>query len=60
MTSRGKPFRVRRPTYAAGERWSKWEAPLRQQPWWQYKAGLVGFCLVYASLGGLLAVLVGR
>ena len=28
------------------------------QPWWAYRDGMIGFWLICASVGGLLAVLV--
>ena len=60
----------RRQSNAAGESWRKWgraidlleEPPAHPlmvlQPWWQYRAGVVGLWLVLASLGALAAVLV--
>lgn len=48
-----------RQTSEAGKSWRKWQ-PVRLQPWYEYRAGFVGFLLVYASLGAWLAVLVMR
>lgn len=38
--------------------WKRWSTDVQLQPWYRYRAGLLGFCLVYASLGAWLALLV--
>lgn len=52
-----KSYFGRRQTHAAGRSWSKWGAPLMVKPWWMFKAGMVGYWLICASIGAMLGVL---